>query len=66
MNERESVQRATREAMASIGRTENDPFFDTDRLHWRSDRIEQLLRIGLGPWLLEELAADRAFLPPGP
>lgn len=66
MNERESVQRATQEAMATLGRTEDDPFFDTDRLHWRSDRIEQLLRVGLGPWLLEELAADRAFLPTGP
>lgn len=66
VNERESVQRATQEAMAAIGRDEDEPFFDTDRLHWRSDRIEQILRIGLGPWLLEELAADRAFLPPGP
>jgi hypothetical protein len=52
--------------MATVGQQPADAFFDSRRLHWRSDRIEQLLRIGLGPWLLEELAADRAFLPPGP
>lgn len=66
MNERESVKRATQEAMASIGPEAEDSFFDSNRLHWRSDRIEQLLRIGLGGWLLEELAADRGFLPPAP
>ncbi len=66
MSERESVQRMSQETIASIGQQHDDPFFDPQRLHWRSDRIEQLLRIGLGPWLLEELAADRAFLPPGP
>ena len=66
MNERESVQRATQEAIASIGNEPEDSFFDTNRLHWRSDRIEQLLRIGLGEWLLEDLAADRGFLPPPP
>jgi hypothetical protein len=65
MNERESVQRTTREAMAILGQQHDEPAFDTNRLHWRSDRIEQLLRIGMGPWLLEELAAGRAFLPPG-
>ncbi len=65
MTERESVQRVSQESIASIGQQHDDPFFDPERLHWRSDRIEQLLRIGLGSWLLEELAADRAFLPPG-
>ena len=66
VNERESIQRTTQEAMASIGTQVDDPFFDTDRLHWRGDRIEQLLRIGMGAWLLNELAANRAFLPPSP
>ncbi len=66
MNARESVQRAAQEAVASIGQEHEDSWFDTDRLHWRSDRIEQLLRISLGAWLLEELASDRAFLPPAP
>lgn len=65
MNEHESVQRTTREAMAVLGQQHDEPAFDSNRLHWRSDRIEQLVRIGMGPWLLEELAADRAFLPPG-
>jgi len=65
MNARDSVQRTTREALATLDRKHDAPAFDSNRLHWRSDRIEQLLRIGMGPWLLEELAADRAFLPPG-
>ena len=65
VSERPSVRQATEEAMASLGHQPDRPFFDASRLHWRSDRIEQLLRIGLGPWLLDELAADRAFLPPG-
>jgi hypothetical protein len=50
--------------MASLGHQPDRPFFDPNRLHWRSDRIEQLLRIGLGRWLLDELDAGRAFLPP--
>ena len=66
MTGRPSVARAQGEAMEAFTTEKHlkDPLFDTARLHWRSDRIEQLLRIGLGPWLLEELAADRAFLPP--
>ena len=66
MNERESVQRTTQEAIGSIGKEPEDSWFDVNRLHWRSDRIEQLLRIDMGAWLLEELAADRGFLPPAP
>lgn len=54
------------EAIASLSEKHEDPFFDPNRLHWRGDRVEQLLRIGLGEWLLAELAADRAFLPPAP
>jgi hypothetical protein len=68
MSERASVQRATQEALDAYARSQSiaSPLFSTERLHWRSDRIEQLVRIGLGAWLLEELAADRAFLPPVP
>jgi glutathione S-transferase len=66
MNERSSVQRAMQEALDAYARSQSiaDPLFSMQRLHWRSDRIEQVLRVGLGPWLLDELAADRAFLPP--
>ncbi len=68
MNARPSVQRAMQEALDAYARSQSiaNPLFSTQRLHWRSDRIEQLLRIGLGAWLIEELAADRAFLPPVP
>jgi glutathione S-transferase/RNA polymerase-associated protein len=64
VNARESVQRASQEAVACVGQKYERPIFDPHRLHWRSDRIEQLIRVGMGPWLLEELARDRAFLPP--
>ena len=43
-----------------------DSLFDAKRLHWRSDRIEFALRVGLGAWLADELAHDRAFLSPIP
>lgn len=66
--ERPSVQRAAQEAAAEFEASQKstDPFFSWNRLHWRNDRIEAAVRVGLGPWLLDELAADRAFLPPVP
>lgn len=66
MNARESVKRVSQEAIASLSVQHERPMFNPNRLHWRSDRLEQLIRIGMGPWLLDELAADRAFLPPEP
>ena len=62
MSERPSVRQTSEEAIASVGQRHEQPFFDPNRLHWRSDRIEQLLRIGLGRWLLDELGR-RARLP---
>jgi glutathione S-transferase/RNA polymerase-associated protein len=66
VRERESVARATREMAEGYQAATNDAdsLFDPGRLHWRNDRIECLLRVGLGGWLLEELAADRAFFSP--
>lgn len=66
MNARQSVQRAMQEAVASLGVKHERPMFDPNRLHWRSDRIEHLIRVGMGAWLLGEIGADRAFLPPEP
>jgi hypothetical protein len=66
MNARESVKRTTEEAIASLGVKHERPMFNPQRLHWRSDRLEQMVRVGMGQWLLDELAADRAFLPPEP
>lgn len=68
VRERASVARATREMAAGYrNATEDaDSLFDPGRLHWRNDRIECLLRVGLGGWLLEELVADRAFFSPIP
>jgi glutathione S-transferase len=62
---RPSIRRAMREFAAAFAASkEPDSIFDPDRAHWRSERIEFLVRVGLGPWLDAELAADRAFLPP--
>jgi len=72
MNERPSVQRALQEAMACFEASQaqppagEQPLFNPQNLHWRNDRIEALIRVGLGPWLLEELAAGRAFFSPVP
>jgi len=68
MGERPSVARAIGEAMSTYQSAAGvtDPFFSNDRLHWRSDRIESLLRFGLGPWLIGELEAGTGFLPPAP
>lgn len=65
MNARPSVAKTTAEALAAFAGSQEvkDPFFSNDRLHWRSDRIEALIRIGLGPWLLEDLERGGAFLP---
>lgn len=65
MTARPSVERTTNEALAAFAaqQEEKNPFFSNDRLHWRSDRIEALLKVGLGPWLLEDLQKGGAFLP---
>lgn len=65
MAARPSVERATGEALAAFAaqNEEKNPFFSNDHLHWRSDRIEALLKVGLGPWLLEDLEKGGAFLP---
>ena len=68
VNERPSIRRATQEAMTAFEQSQGaaDPFFSTIRMQWRSDRVEWLVRLGLGHWLLDEIAADRAFFPPVP
>ena len=68
VSERPCIAQAVREMAEGYQASQNDPdsLFDTQRLHWRNDRIECALRCGLGPWLLEELAADRAFFSPIP
>ncbi len=67
-SQRPSIHQAVREMAAGYAAARSDPdsLFDANRLHWRNDRIECALRCGLGPWLVEELRADRAFLSPVP
>jgi hypothetical protein len=66
--ERPSIAQATREMAEGFASAQSDPdsLFDPKRLHWRNDRIEALIRCGLGQWLVDEFAADRAFLSPVP
>jgi glutathione S-transferase len=66
MGARPSVQRAMLESVTSFENSGGitDPFLSNDRLHWRSDRIESLMRFGLGNWLVAELEAGTGFLPP--
>lgn len=67
-SERPSIRRAVREMAEGFAaaRSDSDTLFDPQHLHWRNDRIECAIRCGLGPWLLEELDAGRAFLSPVP
>jgi glutathione S-transferase/RNA polymerase-associated protein len=66
LNARPSIARATQEALGAFeaSQSESEPFFSGKRLHWRDARIEWAVRCGLGAWLLEELAADRAYFSP--
>jgi glutathione S-transferase len=62
---RPSIRRAMREFAEGFRASQQpDSIFDTQRMHWRDARIEFAVRVGLGPWLLAELARDRAFLSP--
>lgn len=64
---RPSLRQAMREFAEGYAASQQpDSVFDPKRLHWRNDRLEFAVRVGLGPWLLDELAADRAFLSPLP
>lgn len=68
MSARPSIRQAVREMARAFEqfRTDPDPFFSRERTHWRNDRLECAVRCGLGPWVLEELAAGRAFFSPLP
>lgn len=66
--ERPCIARATQDALAAYqeSQTNRDAFFSSKRLHWRDARIEWLIRCGLGPWLLAEIAGGKAFFSPVP
>jgi hypothetical protein len=68
MRTRPSIRQATREMARAFDefRTDADPFFSRTHVHWRNDRVEAGVRAGLGPWLLGELDAGRAFFSPVP
>jgi glutathione S-transferase len=63
MRRRPSVERDAAQALAAWERasTSSDPFFRADRIHWRGERVEWAVRLGLGAWLAREVAAGRAY-----
>jgi len=68
MRRRPSVERDAAAAMAAWERVRgsDDPFFRADRIHWRGERVEWALRLGLGVWLAREIEAGRAYFSPPP
>jgi len=68
MNERPSVARDNADVMQSIARfnNENRKVFDPNRIHWRSDRLEWIMKNGFADWFMEELRTARAFFPLAP
>jgi len=63
MGGRPSVRRDGAQALGAWERatTSADPFFRADRIHWRGERVEWAVRLGLGDWLAREVAAGRAY-----
>jgi hypothetical protein len=39
----------------------SDPFFRAGHIHWRGERVEGAIWIGLSAWLLRELHEGRAY-----
>jgi glutathione S-transferase len=60
---RPSVQRDAAHALAAweAAAADTDPFFRSDRIHWRGERVEWAMRFGLGAWLVSEVEAGRAY-----
>ena len=66
--QRPSVERDAAQALAAWERAQvnDDPFFRADRIHWRGERVEWALRLGLGDWLAREIDGGRAYFSPPP
>lgn len=63
MRRRPSVERDAAQAMVAWegARGSDDPFFRADRIHWRGERVEWAVRLGLAAWLAREVEASRAY-----
>jgi glutathione S-transferase len=67
-SKRTSARPHVREALVAMGqefaasKSQPDPMFTAEHLHVRNDRIEALVRVGLGSWLVERLQSEKAFL----
>ena len=63
MRRRPSVERDAAQALAAWERAQSstDPFFRADRIHWRGERVEWAVRLGLGTWLAREVEGGRAY-----
>jgi glutathione S-transferase len=65
MHERPSVARDNVDVMEALARLqkEKQKVFDPNRVQWRSDRLEWIMKNGFAEWFMEELRAGRAFFP---
>jgi stringent starvation protein A len=63
MRRRPSVERDAAQVLAAWERAQSstDPFFRADRIHWRGERVEWAVRLGLGDWLAREVERGRAY-----
>lgn len=68
VSERPAVRRATEEFMAAFRESQQaaDPFFAREHLHMRDHRLEWCFRLGLAPWLADEMEAGRLAFSPVP
>jgi glutathione S-transferase len=63
--QRPCVVRDTADVMETLQRLQaaGQPGFDPNRVQWRSDRLEWVMKNGFAPWLMQEMEAGRAFFP---
>jgi glutathione S-transferase/RNA polymerase-associated protein len=65
VQERPSVARDNADVMETLQRlqAERQPGFDPNRVQWRSDRLEWVMKNGFADWLVAEMSTGRAFFP---
>ncbi len=65
VQQRPAVARDNADVMATLQRlqAEQKPAFDPNKVQWRSDRLEWVMKHGFADWFVEELRAGRAFFP---
>ncbi len=62
---RPSIVRDTADVLGAVQQLQarGEPGFDPNRVQWRSDRLEWVIKNGFADWFAEEMRAGRAFFP---